>query len=450
MTRYYTYLNKVSRAVNLFLAAARPCQFGFIQSHVHFDDEKLNHIRTVLESGDDTLKQQVVFEYEKKFALLVGDGYATSFASARMAFYTLMKALDIGKDDEVILPAFTCAVMPNAVMRTGARPVYAEIDKYTFGSSASAIEKAITARTKMIVAQHSFGIPCDIDKIASLAKNKGIFLVEDCAISLDSSFMGIPVGNWGNAAIFSTDHGKPLNTMIGGILYLRDSEMHYKVSRLARNNPPLALKHQQQLYKRLLYERKYFVPNRYPRAKLYDQLRSFFARLIGRPHTIYLESDYSRPRPDDQRYPYPAAMPAFLARLGIYEIERWSEEKANRKKMLTYYLESLEQSVYKTSIPAVYKDSQRAITPLRFVFTPRDPEGRLLQRLSRHFDIDWMWFRLPVICAVDGLESLDYYYGSCPASEKICSDIINLPCNVFRGWENEVLKAVHCAMQQHA
>jgi dTDP-4-amino-4,6-dideoxygalactose transaminase len=178
-------------------------------------------------------------------------------------------------------------------------------------------------------------------------------------------------------------------------------------------------------------------------------LRSFFAGLVGKQHPVYLESDYSRPQPADQRYPYPASMPAFLARLGFYELERWSEEKANRKKMLASYLESLEKSVYRTSIPDVYKDPQRIITPLRFVFTPLDPEGRLLRRLSRHFDITWMWFRQPVICAVDGLESLDYYYGSCPASENICSNIINLPCNVFPGWEKKVLDAVHSALQQN-
>ncbi|MBI4936664.1 MAG: DegT/DnrJ/EryC1/StrS family aminotransferase, partial [Nitrosomonadales bacterium] len=205
----------------------------------------MDQIRILLESNDDIEKQRTLLEFEERFAGLVGAGSACSFASGRMAFYAFMKALGIGKGDEVILTAFTCSVMPNAVMKLGARPIYADMDRNTFGSSSSAIQNAITSRTRLIVAQHSFGIPCDIDLIVNLAKERGIFVVEDCAITLDSSLKGIKVGNWGDAAIFSTDHSKPLNTVIGGMLYTQNPEIHERVKRLAKISPQLSYEHQQ-------------------------------------------------------------------------------------------------------------------------------------------------------------------------------------------------------------
>lgn len=80
-------------------------------------------------------------EYEQRFSALVGSGYGISFAAGRMAFYMIMKALGIGEGDEVILPGFTCSVMPNAVWRTGAKPVFADIDEDTFGSDVEGLKK---------------------------------------------------------------------------------------------------------------------------------------------------------------------------------------------------------------------------------------------------------------------------------------------------------------------
>ena len=119
-----------------------------------------------------------------------------------MAFFSLMQSLGIGTGDEVIIPGFTCSVMANAIIRTGAKPVYSDIDADTMGSDASAIERCITPQTKMIVAQHSFGIPCNIDEIADLAKSKGIFLVEDSALALDSRIHGKSVGTLGRCCVF--------------------------------------------------------------------------------------------------------------------------------------------------------------------------------------------------------------------------------------------------------
>lgn len=418
-----------------------PYQFGFVECHSYLGEGQLEQIRCLLESRDDEEKQCILLQYEKTFAKLIGDGSATSFASGRMAFYALMQALNIGEGDEVILTAFTCSVMPNAVMKRGARPVYADMCRDTFGSSASAIQKCITARTKLIVAQHSFGIPCEMEPIIRLAKERGIYVVEDCAITLDSSLNGIKVGNWGDASIFSTDHSKPLNTIIGGMLYTRNPEIHERVAHLARTSPALSYHHQQNLYRQMLFEREHYIPNRYPRAKLHGYVQKMKARMSGPNPPVFLEDNYARPAVHNESYPYPAAMPAFLAMLGLFELERWVRQKARRKEMLSSFIEKFRQSSYCAHLPAVYNDPSRDIVPLRFVFYYAD-SGALLQRLRKCIDVSWIWFRQPVTCAVEGMASLQYVSNSCPISEEICSGIINLPCNVVEGWERELLAGV--------
>ena len=149
--------------------------------------------------------------------------------------------------------------MANAIIRAGASPVYADIDPETFGSSAKAIKKVLTSQTKMIVAQHSFGIPCDIQPIVELAQAKNIFLLEDCALTLGSKLNNVVCGNFGNAALFSTDHSKPLNTLTGGLIYTQKKSLYKKLKAVQKNVPPLAKSKQHALWKQLLFERlKYY------------------------------------------------------------------------------------------------------------------------------------------------------------------------------------------------
>ena len=102
-----------------------PFQIGFVQGHYYIKEYQILKIKEVLNSNNN---EEIVRDYEKQMALLIGTGYGISFAAGRMAFFSLLKALGIGKGDEVILPGFTCSVMPNAVWRIGATPVFADIN----------------------------------------------------------------------------------------------------------------------------------------------------------------------------------------------------------------------------------------------------------------------------------------------------------------------------------
>ncbi|MBI4938475.1 MAG: hypothetical protein HY846_09750 [Nitrosomonadales bacterium] len=140
-------------------------------------------------------------------------------------------------------------------------------------------------------------------------------------------------------------------------------------------------------------------------------------------------------------------MPAFLAMLGLFELERWGEQKKRRKELLHCLIEKFGHSSCSTYLPAVYNDSARDVVPLRFVFSYAGSD-QLLQKLNKYIDVNWIWFRQPVTCAIEGLESLQYFGNSCPVSEEICSSIVNLPCNVVEGWEPWLLTGFDKALTQ--
>jgi dTDP-4-amino-4,6-dideoxygalactose transaminase len=393
--------------------------FGFARGHQELSFEQIASIKEILVHGRG---DEAVGQYERRFTALIGQGFGKSFSAGRMAFYSLLKVLNIGPGDEVILPAFTCAVMPNAVWRCGGTPIFADIDPGTFGSDPQDIKQKISRRTKMIVAQHSFGIPCRIEEIVKIAREHSVFLLEDSALALDSSRNGVKVGNWGDAAIFSTDHTKPLNTLVGGFFYTRDQVLFGRLEDMTKEMPPLGQAHQQRLYDQFLFERRYYSPSHFGRSVFESRIRSLLKQ-----GSIFFEGDYSRETPVGHDYPYPARLPAFLAQLGLFELERWAKEKQRRQELLREFIRLAEVSGSGGMVPAGYLDKSNEVVPLRFAFSTSQAV-QMKKDLSQFLDTDQFWFQSAVICCPEGPESLGYIPGSCPNAEETAPNMINWPC----------------------
>ena len=430
------YLHRVWQDLSGWVQS--PYRLGFVRGHEYLTEREVSHIRLVLNSRDG---EEVVREYENQLAALIGPGRGVSFAAGRMAFYAVLKALGVGSNDEVILPGFTCSVMPNAVWRTGARPVFADIEAETFGSCASGIVPKITSRTKAVVAQHSFGIPCNIPEIVEVCRKRGIALIEDCAITLDSAYDEKKVGNWGDAAIFSTDHSKPLNTLVGGFFYTRDETLSEKVRTTCEAAPQLSQDHQSRLFQQFLLERQYYQPENYRRRLALHYLRKLSKKIWRTGNQpVFMEKDYNKPLPNyaEAEYPYPAKMPPFLSRLGLIELARWGQESLRRKELLKDYLCLTRGGGLGHYLPKAYENRHLDIVPLRFVFT--HPEAKKLTRkMSKFIDVSWTWFRRPIICT-DSIEAFGYANGSCPKAERIGSEIINWPCVISKEWRQLLLE----------
>lgn len=403
--------------------------FGFVKGHSYLNSDQLVELNNII-LNNNIISNSIVYEFENKFAKEVGSGFCTSFASARMAFYSLLNVLNISNGDEVIIQAANCSVMVNAILKSGATPIFSDIDPDTYGSSPFNIENKITQKTKLIVAQHSFGIPCDILKIRSIATKNNIFLLEDCALTFGSSISGINVGNFGDAAIFSTDHSKPINTFIGGMFYSNNFDLNSRVHCYANLLEDLSIVHQKNIFKRILLEKVYFIPEKYGKWFLYNYFINILYKIkIKTPVTNILTDDYTNPLlfQNKSNYPYPAKLPKFLARLGLFELERWKIEKNNRELILANLLDLLKNTKYSSYIPKVYFDKEIKIIPLRFVFSCADAL-KLRKKLLSFIDVNGFWFLKPIVACSNPTE-FGYLYGSCTEAEKLETNIINIPCN---------------------
>jgi len=176
-------------------------------------------------------------EFEETFARRLGRGRAISASFGRMAFYYILTALGLPPGSEIILPALTFWVVPELARVAGLKPVFADVDPATFNLDPEALERAITPKTRAVVPTHLFGLPCDLDEILSMAHRHSLFVIEDCAHTLGATYRGRPVGTFGDAAFFSFQTLKPLNTYGGGMALVQDSGLAQRVADLAAAEP---------------------------------------------------------------------------------------------------------------------------------------------------------------------------------------------------------------------
>jgi len=430
------YLFKITSAIARF---NRNPYYGFIPGHSYLDNDDKAKIKSLVGKHDN----DIVDEFERRFSDLVGHGQAVSYAAGRMGFYHLMQLLCISDGDEVILQGATCSVMVNAVMRTGATPIFADIDPETYGSSVECIKTCITSSTRMIVAQHSFGIPCDIESIVELSKENDIFLLEDCALSLGSTVNGVAVGNFGDAALFSTDHGKPLNTLTGGLIYSLNERLVDRLRSIQKDCGVLSVHRQKALWRRFKLEAHNCVPSRYGRMQLIDLL-FIIGKRIGIIKPEFLGDDFGVTY--ETEYPYPAKLPAFLAMVGLYELERWPEVSKNRVLFMNRIIEVLSIKKLVCYLPHCYKDKNIKIIPLRLAWHQLDGE-KLRNQMSAFLDTNSTFFMKPIIATSDPLDLFKYKQGSCPISEEIGCQMVNIPCAIPPDSSEQLLKKLQSSLQ---
>jgi perosamine synthetase len=159
-----------------------------------------------------------VRHFEQAFGEWNGSRFARSFGAGRKALSAGIHALRLGPGDEVILPGFTCVLVPNAFRFAGVAPIYCDIELDTYGPDVQSVASRITPRTKALFIQHLFGLVCrDYLALIALAKRRNLLVIEDCAQATGAVFEGQKVGTRGDIAFYSSEVSKLFNTIVGGI-----------------------------------------------------------------------------------------------------------------------------------------------------------------------------------------------------------------------------------------
>lgn len=164
--------------------------------------------------------------FEKEFASYCDTKYCVGVATGLDAIMLILRAMNIGAGDEVIVPSNTFIATALAVSYVGAKPVFVEPEIETYNLDVSKIEASITNRTKAIIAVHLQGRPCDMDPIMDLAKKHNLKVIEDAAQAHGARYKGRMVGSLGDAAAFSFYPGKNLGCLgDGGCVVTNNKEI---------------------------------------------------------------------------------------------------------------------------------------------------------------------------------------------------------------------------------
>jgi perosamine synthetase len=181
-----------------------------------------------------------VDQFEETIRDFAGTGFACATSNGTTALHLGYLALGIGPGSEVIVPGFAYLGAANVALLCGARPVFVEVDPATWCLTAEAVERALTPRTKAVIAIHTYGNMCDIDSLKALLSPRKIPLIEDAAEALGSSYRSWPAGACGTFGTYSFHATKTITTGEGGMVVTNDANLFermqlYRSHGMARN-----------------------------------------------------------------------------------------------------------------------------------------------------------------------------------------------------------------------
>lgn len=176
--------------------------------------------------GDSAAEAAAAVRAFEDCASVVLDGRKVrATASGRDALDLILDALGLVAGDELVVPAYTLGELVTRLQARGLQPVAADVDIDTFAVTQQSVARAITPRTRAVVALHVFGAPCDIEGIAAVTAARGLPLIEDCAHAFGAGIGGRSAGSFGTAALFSLEVAKPVAAFGGGLLVVANEDL---------------------------------------------------------------------------------------------------------------------------------------------------------------------------------------------------------------------------------
>lgn len=209
----------------LAIDGGKPVRKSLFAPWPFFEQDEIDAVTKVLQSGKvNYWTGEEGRLLEREFADFTGCKYAVAVANGTVALELALHALGIGTGDEVIVTSRTFIASASCVVMRGATPVIADVDTVSQNITAETIFKAITPKTKAVIAVHLAGWPCDMDPIMELAQEHNLKVIEDCAQAHGATYKGRPIGSIGDIAAFSFCQDKIMTTGGEGGMLTTNSE----------------------------------------------------------------------------------------------------------------------------------------------------------------------------------------------------------------------------------
>lgn len=349
--------------------------------------------------------------------------YVFTFWKGRVALYGALKALGVGPGDSVIVPGYTCAMVPGAVVFLGAKPIYADIDPRTYspslGSYSDAFEASPRARIKALILQHTYGIPGDALQIAAWARAQGMAVIEDCAHSMGTRYCderGVwqDVGSAGDVAIFSSQWSKPISTGLGGWAVTRNKNLASRIARF----------HEEECAKPSVREVSFLAGQLVARSfvsspKSYWMAAEAFRRL-ARAGVLIGTNDGGE---------FEGKMPEHYAKK-MSALQEWLLRKrmastavlVRRRNLKQVYDEALRAS----GLPLLHIEDHADPVLLRYPVRVRNKAQVIARAQRRRIELG-DWFNHPLHPREANAEAFGYQSGLCPEAERAAAEVVNLP-----------------------
>ncbi len=372
------------------------------------------------------LKGKQIKELESSFKNYFKVKYAVSFNSGRSAEYTLLKSMGLEKNDEVLIQAFTCVVVPNPVLWLKAKPVYVDFEKDSLNMNPRDLKKKITSKSKIVIVQHTFGKPAKIEEIRKIAKDHRLLLIEDCAHSLGAKYKNKKLGTYGEAAFFSFGRDKVISSVFGGMAITNNDQIGKKLLEIQKKlSFPSRFWIAQQLFHPIAFEIILPLYNFFSLGKL---LLVIFQKLNLLSRAVSKEEKITN-QPKD----YPHKLANAQATLALSQFQRLAKFNQQRKKIGEIYRQELKG--IKTLKPVSGEIFMR--------YTVLSKQAKeMINQAKKKGILLGDWYQNIVDPQGVNFKRAGYSWGSCPVAEEISPQVVNLPTYPLMG-EKEAHRVIN-------
>jgi len=319
-------------------------------------------------------------KFENAFAQTFECSYGVMFPHGRSGLYALFKIWGL-KDAEVVVPAYTCVVVPHAVVLSGNMPVFVDCAKGSFNMDLDGIRKAITPETRVVIPTHLFGYPMDVNGVAVIVKEAEskyghtIFTVQDCAHSFGAKWDGDLVTKYGDAALFGLNISKTISSIFGGMITTNNKQFADELRSFRDGN--FKRKGIVRTIKRFFYllstyvtfnPYAYYWVNKLERHGLIDHFVKYYDE-----SEIIFPSDWNE-------------MPAEIeARVGLANLEKYGEIIRRRKANAERYFSTLKE-INGSKLPP----NDKGATFSHFVVLVENRDRWLREFLKKGIQLGWL------------------------------------------------------------
>jgi len=366
----------------------------FFQPHLH---QKDNYLKLL----ENKLKDKFGFRY----LFLTNSG--------RSAFFILLKALDLKPQSEVAIQGFTCNAAINPILWNNLKPLYIDIDR-SWNLDIEDLERKVTPRTKVVVVQHSFGVPAKMKEIKTFCQKHNLLLVEDLALSLGAKYNNQYCGSFSDASYLSFGRDKVISSVFGGALATNSEATAKQIGKIYKTiaKPNLFWTYQQLLHPLITY---ILLPI------YYLKITRIIIFLFQKAGILSKAVTHQENRGEMPSF-FPKKLPNQLAALALNQIVKLDKFNQHRQKIAQIYQQKIalpSQEINKISEP-IY---------LRYNVILKNSQ-EIIKKLRKNQIYLGDWYRQPIDPIQTNLKQLNYSWGLCPKAEKLVSKIINLPTHI--------------------